>query len=151
MKRVLLALCLIATSIYVQKSNAPVDLRILKSDKIFEILQNDDTLVLNYSSSGCFHLAVEKIIFTKNTEVVKAEIFIKDKLVKSQVLTAKMIKFMIAFENKARLMNKNAGCTTSETYTFMLNNIPQFSIVDSTCSWNGYDLLKKEIFNIGSI
>lgn len=151
MKTILALLLFVNISVFAQIQKKKIESSPIANKQIFQNLKSGDTIVLNYTATGCFSLIVEKMVFTKTDNVLKAAIYSKDKLVKSHVISSEDFKTLTAFEEKALLMHKNTGCTNSESYAFTLNNKFQYTIVDSTCSWNGYSLLKKEIFNISII
>ena len=148
MKAIFLMITFIATCVYTNKPEGKL-ISNEDSKSIFANLLEGDVAVLNYNMSGCFSLSAEKIIFIKKNAIITAEVYLDNKLVQSKVLTKKDINYLVDFEKKIRLItNKGRICTTSETYSILLNNKPEFSVVDSSCSWNGYSLLKKEVFNI---
>lgn len=151
MKSTLIIFLLISVGVFAQTPKKSNENILIANKQIFENLKSGDTVVLNYAMTGCFSLTVEKMIFTKTDNVIKAAIYDKDKLIKSHIISAEHFKYLLSFEEKARSMNRNTGCTNSESYTFLRNNKPQYKIMDSTCSWNGYSLLKKVIFNISII
>ena len=52
---------------------------------------------------------------------------------------------LILFEQKLNSLNNlKAGCTTTDTYAINSKD-KTYSIRDSSCLWNGYDKLKKEL------
>lgn len=151
MKAFFLIFTLVTSGVFTQNINSNKERFDSDEKSIFQNIQEGDALVLNYTLTGCFSLSVEKIVFRKIKDQVKAELFINKELVSTKLLTGKDLNYLIAFERNVRLIkNKNGGCTNSETYNFLLNEKSQFSVVDSSCNWNGYGLMKSEIFNIAS-
>ena len=115
---------------------------------LFSELKNQDKLIIEYTSSGCFHFDNEQMEFYYEENKFIAELYISEKLVKRKKLDSKSLEYLIEFEKKVKQMKNNmGGCTTSDLYVFSLNNENGFSVSDSSCDWNGYRKLKKEIFN----
>ncbi|WP_405568955.1 hypothetical protein [Winogradskyella sp. Asnod2-B02-A] len=115
---------------------------------LFSELTSEDKLIIEYASSGCFHFDNEQMKFYYEKEKLIAELYISEKLVKRKKVDSKSLEYLIGFEKKVKQMKNNmGGCTTSDLYVFSLNNETGFSVNDSSCDWNGYRELKKEIFN----
>lgn len=100
---------------------------------------------LNFLSSGCFHYDNESLEIRYINKVAYLEYKIRDSLKKTLILNENIISRLILFEKKLKLMDKpNSGCTTTDVYEIK-SKYGKYKILDSSCLWDGFFELKKEI------
>lgn len=110
-------------------------------------LKLNDKLSITYSSTGCFHSERKQLVFQKTPNGFSGSLFADNQLQKKITLAEDAIQELINFEEKLRLKGSSlGGCTTSTTYTVMLNENKEqaFRFIDSSCSWkSGIETLFK--------
>jgi len=109
----------------------------------FDQIQND-TLHLEYSSSGCFHSIEKTVIFYRDNENIVAEI--KDetgKKNKTIFTDEKKLLVSLFFRKMMEIKNGMQGCTTGESYFLRLKGKKDLIFSDGTCDWNGFDEFEK--------
>lgn len=117
-------------------------------ETFIEKLSTESKLQFSFNSSGCSHSKTEEIIFSRVNNIFFAEFNDnKSPLVKKE-LNREQIQYLIIFERKLRKMKDSMGdCTTEDSYYLTLEN-EELIIIDDSCDWDGYDKMKKEIFNL---
>ena len=114
---------------------------------IFDELKENDTISLDFSSSGCFHSFQEKSIFYKKGNKIFGQLYKENGQVVKKKINSEKLAYLILFEKKARIIDvANGFCTTANIYKFSLNNKVKFSCIDTTCDWSGYSPMTKTIF-----
>ena len=128
-------------------------------------LVDQDSILINFHSSGCFHDLFSKIVIKKEANEFKALLYnvssdyinkkrkkkaeIKvDSLLKTVTLSDKNIQDFIRFENEVIYM-RDARCTTTDSYDIKSRYL-NLNVVDGTCNWRGFYWLKKSFFGDGN-
>ncbi len=121
-------------------------------------MQDGDSLVIYYTSSGCFNYDKLELIIVKKSGTFTASLFVLvadrkpalhdvdagKKLAKKAILTEKQIAAFVRFENEIGLISKG-GCTTKDTYSISSKYLNgEFN--DTSCQWNGFDFLTRTFF-----
>ena len=115
---------------------------------LFEIIEINDKITIDYSSSGCEHFDKERMEFFYQKGNLIGELYIGRDFKKRKKLNTESIENLICFEKKIKEMNNSmGGCTTTDQFVFQLNGKNRFTVKDDSCDWNGYYQLKKDIFN----
>ncbi len=113
-----------------------------------ESLKPNDTLSFEIILNSSTQYKNEKIIFFHENEILKAELYIENKLMKKIIINSAFREYIMVFEKKLKQINKvNGGCTGSELFIVILNNEKGYSSHDNTCEWNGYHKLKEKFFD----
>lgn len=113
-------------------------------------LKTNDTLIINYTSSGCFHSNSSKVEIIKLKENYCAKLYKgkygsnKYSLLKTIILSKENLKCYLRFENEINFVN-DGGCTTVDEYKIKSKYINKM-LIDETCNWNGFIYLCKNIF-----
>ena len=124
-------------------------------------LQNNESVLLNFHSQGCFGGRAMRIVISKKSDKLIASLYkisqtfqIRNhkitfsnktiSLLKTVELTSNTIDDFVKFENEL-MFAKGTGCTTTDWYDLRSKD---FSIKreDGTCMWNGFYYLQKSIF-----
>ena len=95
---------------------------------------------IHYSSQGCFHHEEDSIVINR-TELGYST-FCENQIFP---LTEREIKTIRAFENILFFCNKDAGCTTLDSYSIKYKDFHVLICLDSSCDWNGFSQLKKAL------
>ena len=100
---------------------------------------------LTFISSGCFHNTEEKIFISYINEDIFLHRVKDGKRHSKKQLSDEQIDALIDFEIQLLQRPSNyVGCTTVETY-FVNSEFNSYDVRDSSCSWNGYHTLVKNI------
>jgi hypothetical protein len=104
-----------------------------------------DTLYVLHNASG---VSVDKqeLRFAVQQGKIIALLFENNKLSQRAELTEIQKKFLLEIEKEAVRLPGPGGCSVIESYTFQLNG-KYFSFNDYTCSWNGFQRLRDNIFS----
>ncbi|GEM_PF-767905 len=135
------------------------------ADKLLNYPQNtlatlvqNDSLVIRYTSIGCFSWDNKKLVITKEKDQFVAKLYnatsyqekIKKKYVRKYwdgdllstvTLTENNLKDFIRFENELNAI-KNDGCTTTDIYE-IISKRGTIERVDGSCNWRGFNYLLK--------
>ncbi len=110
-------------------------------------LRPGDCLFIEYVTSGCFHYEENWLKFYYRKNRLYGEFWVEGKKIRTRSLSASQRAYLAAFEQELRLRaNIWGGCTTSDTYTLILNGTTNRVFMDDSCLWSGYSELKKKIF-----
>lgn len=123
------------------------------------LLQDEDSIVVNFVTTGCFHIAYEKIVIIRKNEQLVASVFaipqkknasgiinentayvLQDRTVLKQ---AQLLAFR-KFENELRYIWQD-GCTTEDNYNITSKYL-NIRANDATCQWDGYYHLYNSLF-----
>lgn len=137
-------------------------------DKLLNYPQNtlatmtqNDSLVLKFTSTGCFHGEDKKLVITKEQENFVGRLFdvtgywekkkkqyirkYKDgPLLATTILTPQNLQDFIRFENELNEAKKS-GCTTTDWYELSTKNIT-IEKADGSCKWWGFNFLRQSFF-----
>jgi hypothetical protein len=109
-------------------------------------LKANDKLTISFSSNGCFHNLKERVIFSRKNKEIFGE-YISGKKKKVVKINTKKFNYLVLFEKKVKQIQKVAGmCTTSDSYTFILNGKEKFKAEDGGCEWDGFELMVNKVF-----
>lgn len=135
------------------------------SDKLVDYPKNtlatlaqNDSLVIRYTSIGCFSGDNKKLVITKDQDQFVARLYnatshqekIKKKYVRKYrdgdlltkvTLTEENRKDFIRFENELNAI-KDDGCTTTDSYE-IISKEGSIEKVDGSCNWRGFIYLLK--------
>lgn len=124
--------------------------------------QENDSLVINFASFGCFHSLKNNIIITKRDGVFHADSYAENNppvykkrgyskityriadLVKSVVMNKEQLQAFLAFENELNYI-RDGGCTTVDSYS-IISKYLNVNKNDGTCRWDGFHHLYKSLF-----
>ena len=137
------------------------DLLLSYNQNSLDKLKNNDSLVLVYTSKGCFHKFKSKIVIQKIDNSFKAFLYAdiekekkekgrirvlttKDSLMKTVMLTQENLEDFIKFENELNYV-KYAFCTTNDNY-LIKSKVLNVKKTDGSCEWHGYSFLRKSFF-----
>ncbi|MCA0154438.1 hypothetical protein [Winogradskyella vincentii] len=100
---------------------------------------------LTFVSSGCFHNIEERLFLSYHNDDIFLHRIKDGKKHSKKMLSVQQIDALIEFETQLIQRPSNyGGCTTVETY--MVNSeFNNYNIKDSSCAWNGYNTLVKNI------
>jgi hypothetical protein len=123
-------------------------------------LQLGDSLVVYYTSIGCYHWAEEKMVLLKTSSGFLAKLYDENGhtvvakgrrnkpaspiLLNTTVLNDKQAAAFVRFENELGWV-RPGGCTTSDNYR-VESKYGRTEKDDGTCEWWGFDFLKKTFF-----
>lgn len=114
-----------------------------KEPTYFDEIKND-TLTLEFHSSGCFHMTKKEIKFYRQDEniIVKTQ---DDKgVIKTKTLNGNLISQVSLFFRKlTNIENGMAGCTTVDSYILRMKSKKDLLIVDGSCDWRGFYEVEK--------
>lgn len=121
------------------------------------MLHDKDTIIIDFSSLGCFHSEAKKLTITKECEDLVARLYksswslTKDsmrlrelRLINTIRLTDKHIRDFIRFENELNYV-EDGGCTTTDWYTVKSKYL-NIERTDGGCRWNGFYVLCRSLF-----
>ena len=106
---------------------------------VIDRLQENESFEIKMDSHGCFHHSQEKITIRRlqnEFSITWGE--------ETKTLTQSDIEAVRKFEIELNYM-KDAGCTTADTYVVTYNKESK-KITDGSCSWKGYQYLRKQLF-----
>jgi hypothetical protein len=118
-------------------------------------IKDGDSLVINFSSRGCFHYSSEQLIIVRNKNGFIA-IFDYDYLDTAATVDKRQHKLLLRtmgpahiaaftrFENELQFTN-DGGCTTTDYYEIIAGNEPMRKYSDGSCSWRGFYYLKQAL------
>ncbi|HEX8561937.1 MAG TPA: hypothetical protein VF676_03050 [Flavobacterium sp.] len=119
----------------------------LKESTYFDTIKND-TLFLEFRSSGCFHTLKENIKFFKNNSNLTAQLHDENGEMTEVILNKTSIEAVSLFMRKLySFQDAMGGCTTAETYILRMKDRDDLLVRDRTCEWKGYDELRMQLFN----
>ena len=114
-----------------------------KKKTYFDLIQND-TLYLEYRSSGCFHSIQKTVIFYRDNENITAEIKDETGKKKKTIFTDdKKYSVSLFFRKMVEIKNGMQGCTTGESYILRMKDKKDIIFIDGTCDWNGFHEFEK--------
>ncbi len=109
----------------------------------FDQIEND-TLHLEYGSSGCFHSIKKIVIFYRDNENIIAEIKDETGKIKKTIFSDdKKHLVSLFFRKMIEIKNGMQGCTTGESYILRLKGKKDIIFKDGTCDWNGFNEFEK--------
>ncbi len=119
-----------------------------KKSQILDEKSNKSILVssIDYSYSGCFGGGTFKLaVLEKNGEKV-AVLTANKRFVSSVKLNDSMTDAYNQFLTELRERKFDFGCTTTAYYHVTIGT-DKFEKVDGSCDWDGFENLKKSLFN----
>lgn len=108
-------------------------------------LENNDTIEIQFSTSGCFHRYSESIKIYKQQDVFVSELKDRDTSLAVK-MNQKMLSDFVRFKNEIIVIKDSKGCTTTDKYIIKSKNW-NLTRIDGGCEWDGYYFLKKSLFN----
>ena len=120
----------------------------------FQTLSENDSTVIDFSSSGCFHNSSEKMTITMRSGTYEAKVYptvtrlslFKDEPIRKGpekiILTEKNILDLKEFLNELNLRRKGDGCTTVDHYT-ITGKWGVKEVIDAGCEWRGFWKLRR--------
>jgi|GEM_PF-1040686 hypothetical protein len=151
------------TAAQTPKSDSSSFVTLINSYNYIDSLTSNNTLYIYFSSIGCFHHLSRKLKIIKQNKSYKLTLYpekgyvlfegkklaAKKEGTREIILNSKQLNRLRLFEQEAKIYNceTNCGCTTKDTYEFILNHsIKKYN--DSGCSWTGFNKLIKDLFEI---
>ena len=110
-----------------------------------EMFNNSKSIKISQHSTGCFHNSLTEITFEKRDEYILATFEADEKVKSTKIKSAKQLALIQDFFSKIDLLDGDAGCTTTDDYTFKFDR-NKLEIRDSTCDWNGFHNLMEGLF-----
>ncbi len=113
---------------------------------IIDQLHGNDFYTIIMASEGCFFAAYDTVNIrkTKDKYLATWKSNIPKLISRSLYLTSKQIESIRKFEMELNYMNNEDNCTTIDTYTINYQAATN-TIVDGSCSWRGYYLLREKL------
>jgi predicted DNA binding protein len=113
---------------------------------IIDQLHDNDFYTIIMASDGCFSAAHDTLTIRKIKDKYRAiwKSNIPKFISHSFNLTPKQIETIRKFELELNYMNNEDDCTTIDTYTINYQATTK-TIVDGSCSWRGYYLLREKL------
>ena len=124
---------------------------------VLEMLRDQDSILIDFSTRGCFHFGSFKLIITKECDEFIARLYegrhsslgqsipvSTGQLVGTVTMTTKNIRDFNRFENELNLI-KRSGCTTVDTYK-VRSKYWNINVDDGSCSWDGIYHLRRSLF-----
>lgn len=113
---------------------------------IISQLRDNDFYTIIMASEGCFFAAYDTVNIrkTKDKYLATWKSNIPKLISRSFYLTSKQIESIRKFEMELNYMNNEDNCTTIDTYIINYNTTTK-TIVDGSCIWRGYYLLREKL------
>ncbi len=121
-------------------------------------LEVNDSIVLDFSSWGCFHTEFYKICITRKAnyflaQLIEVELDSKEeelvtydkKVLKEVIMTSSNLESFLKFENELSELKATKRCTTTENYG-LKSKFFNINKTDGSCEWNGFNVLKTSLF-----
>lgn len=110
---------------------------------IIYTLKPNESYQIIMESKGCFHGIKDTLIIKNENHMYTA--FFRSK---QKILSGNELIMIAQFEHELKnIDSKNCKCTTIESYTLLYNKY-QKTITDDCCQWNGYNYIKRKLFDI---
>ncbi len=126
------------------------------------LLRNNDSIVINVHSSGCFFGVKERLVIIKMEDRFIAKLYFVSRLgtmlikpaggtvadnslINERILDEKTIKDFIRFENELNF-EREWRCSSSDTYDIKSKHL-NIKITDGSCTWDGFYYLKQSFFD----
>ena len=121
---------------------------ILALSIIIQSCNNSDPLaIVDYRIEGCFASGKSKIILYKVENSTMAKI-VSDREKSQEVkLNSLQLDDFNLFIKELKDLKEDERCTTVGYYKVSIDN-KTINKIDGSCSWNGFQKLKKSLFNI---
>lgn len=101
---------------------------------------------IDYSYQGCFGgEAYQLTVLDQNGEKI-AQLAANKKIISNVKLDSSGIKLYDQFLTELKEKEFGFGCTTTAYYS-VITDTDQFEKIDGGCDWNGFENLRKSLFN----
>jgi len=100
---------------------------------------------VEFQSSGCFHQVYEELRLVQKGAEVIATLKSTERTEQATLSNAQIYAFHL-FIKQLKVLKEVNGCTTMSTYKAVVGK-ELIQKKDGGCSWNGFDELRKALFN----
>ncbi len=107
--------------------------------------QQKEIARIDYKLRGCFGSELNEILIYRDKNIVKAKFKKDGKSIVESTLTNYQLDTLYSFIKELKALKYDGVCTTVQYFTVRTKG-ETFKKVDESCSWEGYENLKRALF-----